>query len=144
LCLDPGLLLGPVVTDQRRRHVTFLFGEHQVSVRRAVLSRARMALRPMPGVTATLDSAGLHLRWRGGRGGLDLFPQTLTPAERRESLHVVFSAPVQTMPEKAANGHGDASLPAPIPSPPSAPARVPQRPSGAWLADVLAELGFGL
>jgi len=144
LHLDRGLLLGPLLSDQRRKHVTFVLGEQKVSVRRAVLARARVALRPMVDLAVTLDPAGLHLRWHGGRGGLDLRPQKLSPEEQRESLPVVFPDRVQNRPEKASHGRADAISSPDVPSPPPASPRPRERPSGAWLAEVLAELGFGL
>jgi hypothetical protein len=144
LHLDLGLLLGPLLADQRRKHVTFVVETKQVSVRRAVLARARRVLRPMSDLSATVDPAGLYLRWHGGRGGLNLRHQQLSAAEIRESLMVVFPARARKRPERAADGHTEAFSPPAVPSPRLAPERAPERPSGAWLAEVLAELGFGL
>ena len=144
LHLDPALLLGPLLSDQRRRHLTFMVGQVPVSVRRATLARARVVLRPMAGVSAALDEVALHLRWHGGRGGLDLRCPYLCPAELRDSLMVVFPEPRQDRPEKAADGPVDAFSPPTLPSTPPAPERRSERPSGAWLGEVLAELGFGL
>lgn len=56
----------------RGRLLRLEFGAGHVHVQRALLQKARRALRFRGDVWLFLDERGLHLRWRGGRGGLDL------------------------------------------------------------------------
>jgi len=60
------------------------FGVH---LDRARLVRTRAVLARLPYPTAHLDAAALHLRWRGGRGGLDL--RCDPPAPRDQAAFVV-------------------------------------------------------
>lgn len=65
--------------------------EYGVHVSRAVLARARLALGRLPDPTGYLDRSALHLRWRDGRGGLDL--RCDPPAPRDELAFVVRFEP---------------------------------------------------
>lgn len=70
----------------------FETGSFSVHVQRALLGRARTALSRLPDSAAFLDEHALHLRWRGGRGGLDL--RCPPPAPRDQpAFPVRFESP---------------------------------------------------
>ena len=62
-----------------------------VHVPRPLLVRARAAVARLPSPSSHLDPDGLHLRWRDGRGGLDL--RCPPPAPRDEPAFVVRFEP---------------------------------------------------
>ncbi|MBX3203584.1 MAG: hypothetical protein KF764_00885 [Labilithrix sp.] len=84
--LDPALLLGDLLADGSRKFIGFELTGVRLVMLRHMLIRARGALRGFPDVAAHVNEQGLHLTWRGGRGGLNLRPQ----AEERGAavLHV--------------------------------------------------------
>lgn len=73
--LDPDALFGDVLADARKKYVTFELDAARVSLPRPLLLKARVALRGFIDVDANVDEGGLHLTWRGGKGGLNLKPQ---------------------------------------------------------------------
>ncbi len=112
--LDPAILLGDLLADGSKKYIGFELTGVRVVVARQLLLRARMALRPFPDVTATIDEKGLRLGWRGGRGGLHFRPQL---EERGAAVLLVdLRVPVQR--------------------------RSPARSGPVLLAEVLANLGF--
>lgn len=111
--LDADLLLADVLADASRKYISFEMPGARIPVYRHALAKARVPLRGFIDLAGYVDERGLHLRWRGGRGGLDFRPQ----AEQRDAevLHVDLrpAPPVRRM------------LPRPV-----------------LLADVLADLGL--
>lgn len=73
--LDVDLLLGDLLADASRKYICFELDEACVDVHRHALVRARVPMRSFHDVLAYVDPTGLHLRWRAGRGGLNLQPQ---------------------------------------------------------------------
>lgn len=84
--LDVDVLLGDLLLDAQKKYISFETNTKRIPVLRQVLVRVRAALRAFPDVAAFVDERGLHVVWRGGRGGLNLRPQV----EERgtEVLHV--------------------------------------------------------
>ena len=162
--VEPRLLLGPVLAHPGSKHIGFELGQEEpIFLEKARLRPARRALAPFHDLCAWLDKAGLHLRWHGGRGGLDLFARVLSPYERKQAYVVTIVRPVEAEPAPALQadigqavpilderpGYGLApSTAQPVSCP--APARAPRTrdPSqraanrGTWLADVLSDLGL--
>jgi hypothetical protein len=126
--LDAALLLGPVLAD-RAKYISFHVGGAEVPVEQARLLRARKALRPFRDIAASIDPEALRLRWRQGRGGLFLRPQSVSPADRDRVLHVVVERPAPPAPM---------ALPAAL-----EPTTVARPRPGAWIRDVLAALDLG-
>lgn len=63
-----------------------------VHVDRALVARAGRAISRLPEPVADVDADALHLRWRGGRGGLDL--RSPPPAPRDPPAFIVrFESP---------------------------------------------------
>ncbi|MGO8992290.1 MAG: hypothetical protein ACLQVI_03105, partial [Polyangiaceae bacterium] len=114
--LDTDLLLGDVLVDREKKYVTFKGEDFTVAVERDTLARAAMVRRIYLDVAACVDADGLHVRWRGGRGGYNWKPRFVAPADRERVLTVAL--------------------------PPLVRAAVP-RP-GAWLGDLLVELGYAV
>lgn len=111
--LDADVLLGALLADSSKKYISFELPGARVPVLRAALAKARVPLRTFIDVTAYVDGQGLHLRWRGGRGGLNL--RARVEERGAEVLHVDLrpAPPVRR------------TLPHPV-----------------HLADVLAELGL--
>ena len=90
-------------------------GRRAVMVPASRLRAAGRVLRKRPDVTAYLDDQGLVFEWKDGRGRLRL--NCRTPVPRQDAGHIF---PVE--------------LEAPSPS----------RRSGAWIGEVLGQLGYAL
>ncbi len=118
--IDPTLLLGDLLADTSNKYVAFSFDEHDITIDRAKLVDVSRVLtsKTYPDRSAYLDASGLHLRWKSGRGGLDLVTQIPNVIERDRVLHVVLERPAVAMPI------------------------VPVRRGGAWLGDILGEMGL--
>jgi hypothetical protein len=67
-------------------------------------------------VAAWVDAEGTHLRWRGGRGGHNFRLQVVPPVDRALVLTVELQPPV----------------------------RAAVRRPGAWLGELLQEMGFAV
>lgn len=111
--LDADVLLGELLADKRKKYISFELPAGRVSILRSALTKARGPLRVFIDVAAYVDDRGLHLRWRGGHGGLNFRPQV---EERGAGLLLVDLRPAPP---------GRRPLPRPV-----------------HLADVLAELGL--
>jgi hypothetical protein len=122
--LDPGVLLGDLLVDTNRTYIAFhVAGQFQTSVPRSTLVSAAQVLGSnRPDLTAWVDKAGLHSRWRGGRGGVNFLPQTIPAHETARLLRVNLPTPVVEIIRRA----------------PAASTRM-QR-GLVWLTDLLAEL----
>ena len=72
--LDVDVFLGDVLAGTHE-YITMENESLRVSVLRHTLVKARAALRGFLDLAAYVDERGLHLVWRGGRGGLNLLPQ---------------------------------------------------------------------
>ena len=112
--LDTELLLGDLLADRAKKYVSFTGDGFTTAVEREVLAKTALLRRLFIDVAAYVDAAGVHVRWRGGRGGYNWRPQVV------------------------AAHHRDTVLDVPL-SPPHA-VHIPRR--GAWLAEVLREVGF--
>lgn len=124
--LDPGVLLGDLLVDTNRTYIAFhVAGQFQTSVPRSTLVSASQVLGAnRPDLTAWVDRAGIHFRWRGGRGGVNFFPQPIPAHETAHILRVNLPMPVIEIIRRA----------------PAASTRM-QR-GLAWLTDLLAELAL--
>jgi hypothetical protein len=86
------------------------------AVERTLLVRTALVQRLFIDVTAYVDANGLHVRWRGGRGGYNWRARFVAPADRAHVLTVELRPPVR----------------APVPRP------------GAWLGELLAEMEWAV
>jgi hypothetical protein len=114
--LDMDLLLDDVLADRSMKYIAFKGPDFTTAIERDTLARTSSLRRVFIDVAAYVDADGLHVRWRGGRGGYNWTPQVVVPADRLHVLTVELQPPVR--------------------------ARVP-RP-GAWLGAVLEEMGFAV
>jgi hypothetical protein len=118
--LDVDVLLGALLADAKPKYIAFDAADvFDVAVLRVRLADARRVLlgESFVGLCATVDAAGLHLRWKDGRGGLDFRATYVTPLERDRVLRVVLERPRHV-------------------------ALVAAQRGSARLGDVLADLGF--
>jgi hypothetical protein len=114
------VLLGDLLADVTPKYVAFdATGVFDVAVLRVRLADARRVLvgASFSDLCVNVDEAGLHLRWKGGRGGLDLRGTYVTPIERDRVLRIVLDRPRHAPP-------------------------VAVRRGSARLGEVLADLGF--
>jgi hypothetical protein len=115
--LDVDLLLSDVIADRQNKYVAFTREEQPgVAVRRDLLARVAPLRRNVIDLVAFVDREGVHFRWKGGRGGYNWRPQVVPPHDR--VLEVSLRAP----------------------APPAASLPVAGR--GAWLGEVLRDVGL--
>jgi len=114
--LDTDLLLGDVLADREKKYIAFRGPDFTTAVERETLARTASLQRLFIDVATYVDAAGLHFRYRGGRGGYNWKPRLVVPADRERVLTIELRPPV--------------------------PAAVP-RP-GAWLGQLLQEMGFAV
>ena len=93
--LPASLVLGPLLADTTRKVVRLVGTDCQdVWISRRRLLSIRRALPPVRRRHADLrlyvcgESGSVHLRWRGGRGGLDLLREDAPPAGRALELRL--------------------------------------------------------
>jgi hypothetical protein len=112
--LEVDLLLGDFLADKHAKFVAFedREGKLAVTVARWMLADVRPLRRIHMDLVAWVDTEGFHFRWRGGRGALNWRPQVI-PAGAQTSI---LTVPLH--------------------------ARRVRQTHGAWLGDVLQELGF--
>jgi hypothetical protein len=111
--LEVDLLLGDLLADKRVKLVVFEDREDNVSVAvaRWMLADVRPLRRIHIDLVAWVDAEGFHFRWRGGRGALN-WRSKVVPADAEAAM--------LTVPLRSRRIH---------------------RSRGAWLGDVLQELG---
>jgi hypothetical protein len=114
--LDTDVLLGDLLADRGQKYIAFTGPDFTTAVERMTLARTASLRRLFMDVAACVDSTGLHVRWRGGRGGYNWRTQVIEPAERALVLTVELQPPV----------------------------RAAVRRPGAWLGDLLQEMGFAV
>jgi hypothetical protein len=128
--LDVSVLLGGLLADASRIHISFVSDGFQVTLPREKLVEVGKALlKQHTDLLAWADGSGLHFRWKRGRGGLNLVSKEIPAREAAYVLHVTIPPPV---PEERRH---------------RAPPRIEEasrgvRGRGSWLGDILSELGF--
>ena len=143
IALDAEVLLGPLLADCSRIDVAFhAIGAFQVQLPRSMLvNLARVLPKPHSGLTAWINPEGLHLRWRAGRGGLNLFSQPVRSRDAVSMLQVTLHPSAVEAPR-----------PTPSVTIPRAPRLVAPAPwttrpmasrsRGGWLLDALSDLAI--
>ena len=142
--LDVGVLFGELPRHPAKYIGLRLAEAEPFYVARTKLRRVARTLKDRK-VTAHLDSAGLHIRWRGGKGGLDLVSDVLSHQDKKEAFLVALSALVVDPDPEPQPQAAPPVPPAPAPhrAPPPAPASPPpSRSRGAWLGDILFDLSL--
>ena len=114
--LDTDLLLGDVLADREKKYIAFKGEYFEVAIERDTLVRAAMVRRIYIDVAASVDAEGLHVRWRGGRGGYNWKARFVAPVDRERVLPVELRQPVW----------------ADVPRP------------GAWLGELLQQMGYAV
>jgi hypothetical protein len=136
-CLVDLALLCQLASRPDTKWITVHHGEHTWSIERKRLGELRRAMKPWPGATCALDDHGFHVRWRGGKGGLDLrsSPPVWQPGNSQAELefHVHLGQPAVM---------GDAEI-GPAPTAPPAPVPTP-KPTAEPTAPQVVQAGPGL
>jgi hypothetical protein len=114
--LDTDLLLGDVLADREKKYIIFNGDDFTTAIERDTLVRTTSLRRMFIDVAAYVGVAGLHVRWRGGRGGYNWKPRFVAPVDRERVVTVELRPPVR------------AAVPRP----------------GAWLGELLQEMGFAV
>jgi hypothetical protein len=114
--LDVDLLLGDALADHSKRYIEFTGPDFTTAIERGLLARTALVQRLFIDVAAYLDAEGLHVRWRGGRGGYNWRARFVAPADRAHVLTVELRPPVRAV----------------VPRP------------GAWLGELLMEMGWAV
>jgi hypothetical protein len=122
--LDIRVLLGELLVDPTRSYIFFdadgLAGRFQVALPRSLLVNASKAIGARPDLGAWVDEAGVHFRWNGGRGGINLLSRSVPAQEMPNILCVIIPPPYVERPR---------------------PPRAARRPS-PWFSDLLAEMAL--
>jgi hypothetical protein len=160
--LDVDLLLGEVLADQIRKWVTFEGEGLTVTIPRHLIAATRLVARQHLDVGAYIDEHGLHFRWRAGRGRYNWRPHVPRPGLEAHVLTVPLAPKViaVVVPENRVSGRRRVAIapeilpdvtaandvacaePDTIPAVVPAITAVPVRKGGAWLRDILRELGY--
>lgn len=91
LVLDSDRVLGGLLTHQGTEYIGFAVPTAEPMLfARSLLVRARILPRLFLDVACFVDRHGLHFRWRGGRGALDLRPERHRPYPLRNALVVTL------------------------------------------------------
>jgi hypothetical protein len=117
--LDVDVLLGEVLADRTKRWVGFVEpGGFTTVISRRLIAAAAPLRRLHIDLAASVNSVEFAFRWRGGRGGYNWFPRTVDPQFADRGL-IVPLAPRQV----------------PVPQ---------RRRGGAWLGQILKEMGYAV
>jgi hypothetical protein len=115
--LDTDVLLGDLlIADRSKKYVAFAGSDFTTTVERRVLHQSASLRRLFIDVAAYVDAGGVHIRWRGGRGGFNWRSHLVDPQLHDLVLTVRLQSPTR------------AAVPRP----------------GAWLGDLLQEMGFAV
>lgn len=97
--LDPGILFGALLADTSCRYIAFcIYSEAEVRIRRPYLVQvAEVLTRQYDDLGAWLDNHGLHIRWKGGRGGLNLISQRISARDMGFGLRIRFTPHVESV-----------------------------------------------
>lgn len=159
--LDVDLLLGDVLADRTRKWVSFEAEGMSVTIPRHLIAATVFVARQHLDLAAYVDEQGLGFRWRGGKGHYNWRPQALRPGLEAYVLTVplaakvvpaaVLEAPVarprrvkpELQPVAAVTAANDLTSREPdLPEVVASVAAMPERRrGGAWLRDILRELG---
>ncbi len=116
--LDVDVLLGELLADRTKKWVSFSEpGGFNVAIPRHLVSATAPLRKLHLDLAGFVDPEGLHFRWRGGRGGYN-WRRREVAVSLADRVLVVRLAPkvVQALP--------------------------PRRRGGAWVGDILQELGY--
>jgi hypothetical protein len=115
--LDVDLLLGELLADRMKKWIEFnskeVFG---VLVPRHLVAAAAPLRRVHIDLASFVNDKGLHVRWRGGRGGYDWYPHQVDARFADQVLAVQLPPRRVQVPER--------------------------RRGGAWLKHILREIGY--
>lgn len=80
--LDVDLLLGELLADRSKKYLRFVADTFDVAVHRITIAQCKPLRRTFMDVASFVDEKRLGLRWRGGRGSLNFYPQEIDAPER--------------------------------------------------------------
>lgn len=137
--IDVGLLLGALLADSSRQYICVKSGAFAVPMLRSKLVAVAKVLLHHRDLTGWIDAEGLHLRWHGGRGGLNLYPQAVKPGEAGLVLTVNLPPPApREAPRPVASAR---PRPARPPAPPATAPSAARRRS--WFTEILEQIALG-
>jgi hypothetical protein len=138
--LDVTILFGDLLADPDSRHISLVSRSFEVHLPRKTLVEAAQVLpRQFADLVSWVDPAGLHFRWRHGRGGLDFYPQVVPASEWAHVLCVNIPAPAfeQARPTPISRERRKE-----VTRPALANGPAPARPNMGWFAEALTEIAF--
>jgi hypothetical protein len=145
---DVDLLLGDLLADRTRKWVSFESEWLSVTVPCHLIGGARFVARLHLDLAAYIDEHGLHFRWRGGRGQYNWRPQSVRPGLEVHVLTVPLAPKLEpivlpeVMPDmSAANDITGTERDLIRMAVPAVAVPPESRRGGAWLRDILRELG---
>jgi hypothetical protein len=104
--LDTDLLLGDLLADRGKKYAAFTGPDFTTVIERDTLVRTGIVRRLYLDHAAWVDAAGLHVRWRGGRGGFNWRPRFVAPVDRERVLTVELRPPARAREPKAGSVDG--------------------------------------
>jgi ElaB/YqjD/DUF883 family membrane-anchored ribosome-binding protein len=93
--VDADVVLGNLLADAGSRHVAFMLPEAIAAVETALLRRCRILPRTHIDIASFVDKDGVHFRWKGGKGALNLRSWILSAAQLERALIVPVSPPMR-------------------------------------------------
>jgi hypothetical protein len=137
--LDVTHLLGGLLADPNSKYIGFISPAFEVHLpRKKLVEAAHVLPRQYTDLVSWVDAAGLHFRWRRGRGGLTFYPQSVPASEASQVLLVNIPAPAVEKPRPTPAFRARQQHVAPRPAP--AKASTPAHHNARWLAEALTEI----
>jgi hypothetical protein len=138
--LDVTILFGDLLADPDTRHINLVSRAFEVHLpRKTLVDAAHVLPRQFADLVSWVDPAGLHFRWRYGRGGLDFYPQVVPASEWAHVLCVNIPAPAV---EQARPTPVTRERRRHVARPGLANRPNPARSNMGWLAEALTEIAF--
>lgn len=93
--VDIDLVLGKLLADPSRKHIAFVLLDDVVVIEATLLRRARILRQTFMDAVCFIDEKGVHFRWKGGRGKLNLHTQVVGATELQNALVVLIPPPMR-------------------------------------------------
>jgi ElaB/YqjD/DUF883 family membrane-anchored ribosome-binding protein len=93
--VDVDVVLGKLLADPGSRHVAFALPDAIVAVEAPLLRRCRLLSRTYIDLAGFVDQDGIHFRWKGGKGALNLRSLILSASQLERALIVPIPPPMR-------------------------------------------------
>jgi hypothetical protein len=98
IVLDVDVVLGDLLADPKTRFISFALPDRNVVVPTALVRRARPLRRVYLDLACFVDERGIRLRWKGGRGQLNVYAAEPSAQTEHNVLDVALPPRVERRP----------------------------------------------